>query len=112
MEDEADASVGAVVGANLAEPCTERARTSRTAAVGATVARSTGRWLTRAAFRKGSRVMGSGRLVQRTFETEDGSRRTAIEIQVQHLAADVQFAAVEIKKAQVGDSPAPAEQAG
>lgn len=56
--------------------------------------------------------MVSGHLVHRTFETEDGSRRTAIEIQVQHIAADLQFAAVEISKAQAGDSPAPAEQAG
>lgn len=54
-------------------------------------------------FKKGSRVMVAGRLVQRTFETEGGERRTAIEIQVQHLAADIQYAAVEIKKAQVGD---------
>ena len=63
-------------------------------------------------FRKGSRVIVSGRLVQRTFETEDGSRRTAIEIQVQHLAADLQFAAVEITKGSAGSPPAPAEQAG
>jgi single-strand DNA-binding protein len=57
-------------------------------------------------FRKGSRVMVSGRLVQRTFEAEDGQRRTAIEVQVQHLGADVQFAAVEIKKAQAGEGSA------
>jgi single-stranded DNA-binding protein len=51
-------------------------------------------------------------LVRRTFETENGGRRTAIEIQVQHLAADVQFAAVEINKAEAGDSPAQAAAAG
>ena len=62
-----------------------------------------------ASFKKGSRVMVSGRLVQRTFETE-GQRRSTVETQVQHLAADMQFAAVEIKRAQVGDSPTTAEQ--
>ena len=34
-----------------------------------------------ASFKKGSRVMVSGRLVQRTFEVE-GSRRTTTEVQV------------------------------
>lgn len=48
--------------------------------------------------------MVGGRLVERRFETDDGQRRTAIEMQVQHLAADFQFAAVEINKAQAGDS--------
>lgn len=40
--------------------------------------------------------MVARRLVQRTFEVE-GSRRTTTEIQVQHLAADIQYAA-EAKK--------------
>ena len=51
--------------------------------------------------------MVAGRLVQRTFESEGDQRRSTVEIQVQHLAADVQFAAVEIWRAQVGDSPTP-----
>jgi single-strand DNA-binding protein len=62
-------------------------------------------------FRKGSRVLVAGRLVQRTFETE-GQRRTTTEIQVQHLAADIQYAVVEIKKVEASDSEAPAEEAG
>ena len=62
-------------------------------------------------FRKGSRVMVSGRLVQRTFEA-DGQRRTTVEIQVQHLAADVQYAGVEIKKNADDDSQSSSEQAG
>lgn len=65
-----------------------------------------------ASFKKGSRVMVCGRLVQRTFETDNGERRTTVEIQVQHLAADVQHGAVQINQAQAGDSPAPAEQGG
>ena len=64
-----------------------------------------------ASFRKGSRVMVSGRLVQRSFEAE-GQRRTAIEIQVQHLAAELAYATVDIKKASAGQSPTPTEQAG
>ena len=55
--------------------------------------------------------MVSGRLVQRTFESE-GRRRTTTEIQVQHVAAELEYATVEIKKAQAGDSPRSAEQAG
>lgn len=55
--------------------------------------------------------MVAGGLVQRTFESY-GQRRTTVEIQFQHLTAERQYAAVEIKKAQAGDSPAAAEQSG
>lgn len=48
--------------------------------------------------RKGARVVVSGKLIQRTFET-DGEKRSAIEIQANHVAADLSFATVEIAKA-------------
>ncbi len=44
-----------------------------------------------------------------TFETE-GQHRTAVEIQVQHLGADVQFATVEPKKAEVAKADAGASK--
>lgn len=58
---------------------------------------------------KGDRVLVIGKLVQRTFEIE-GQKRTTVEVQVQHVGADLQFATVEITKASAGDSPTPAEQ--
>ena len=36
-----------------------------------------------------------GKLVQRTFETE-GHKRTVVEIQVQHVGPDLQFAIAQV----------------
>ena len=48
--------------------------------------------------KKGSRVLVSGKLTQRSFET-DGDRRTVVEIQANHVAAELRFASVEVTKA-------------
>ncbi len=50
-----------------------------------------------------------GKLTQRTFEVE-GQKRRSIEIQVQHVGPDLQFATAEITKPSSGDSLAPVEQ--
>jgi single-strand DNA-binding protein len=36
-----------------------------------------------------------GKLIQRSFETE-GQKRTAVEIQVQHVGPDLQFQSAEV----------------
>jgi single-strand DNA-binding protein len=38
-----------------------------------------------------------GKLVQRSFETE-GRKRTVVEIQVQHVGPDLQFATAQVEK--------------
>ena len=48
--------------------------------------------------KKGQRVMVIGKLVQRSFETE-GQKRTIVEIQVQHVGPDLQFATATVEKA-------------
>ena len=49
---------------------------------------------------KGDRVMVVGRLIQRAFE-KDGQKRTTIEVQVQHVGPDLQFAVADVHKATV-----------
>ena len=39
-----------------------------------------------------------GKLVQRNFETE-GQKRSVVEIQVQHVGPDLQFATAQVEKA-------------
>lgn len=48
--------------------------------------------------KKGSRAVITGKLIQRTFET-DGDKRTVVEIQANLVAAELSFATVEITKA-------------
>jgi single-stranded DNA-binding protein len=46
----------------------------------------------------GMRVFVAGKLVQRSFEVE-GQNRTTVEIQVQHVGPDLQFATATVEKA-------------
>lgn len=59
---------------------------------------------------KGMRVLVSGRLEQRSWETEDGDRRFKVEIVADEIAASMRFATVEVHKversSQVGADPA------
>ena len=45
--------------------------------------------------KKGQRVMVIGKLIQRSFETE-GTKRTVVEIQVQHVGPDLQFQSASV----------------
>ena len=46
--------------------------------------------------RKGNHVVVSGRLQSRTYEAEDHSKRTAIEIQAEEVAASLRFATLKV----------------
>ena len=46
---------------------------------------------------KGDRVLVVGKLIQRTFEVE-GQKRSTIEVQVQNIGPDLQFATATIEK--------------
>jgi single-strand DNA-binding protein len=51
-----------------------------------------------ATLKKGMRIFVAGKLVQRSFEVE-GQKRTTVEIQVQHVGPDLQFATASVEKA-------------
>jgi len=47
---------------------------------------------------KGDRVVGSGRLVQRKYTTQDGQERTVFEVQAQTLGMALTFKAMDVKR--------------
>jgi single-strand DNA-binding protein len=47
----------------------------------------------------GARVVVTGRIQSRTWETEDGSKRSVVEIEAEELAASLRFATVAITRA-------------
>jgi single-strand DNA-binding protein len=47
---------------------------------------------------KGSRVVVSGRLEQRTWETEEGDRRSRVELVADDIGASLRFATVEVTR--------------
>jgi single-strand DNA-binding protein len=47
---------------------------------------------------KGARVVVAGRLEQRTWETEDGDRRSRIELVAEDVGASLRFATAEITR--------------
>ena len=51
-----------------------------------------------ASLTKGSRVVVSGRLEQRSWETEQGEKRSVVEIVADDIAASLRFATAEVHK--------------
>ena len=49
---------------------------------------------------KGTRVIVQGRLVQRSFETREGEKRTVVEIQVDEVGPSLRYATAKVTKAQ------------
>lgn len=47
---------------------------------------------------KGNRVIASGRLEQRSWETDKGEKRYAVEMVAEHVGAELKYATVEISK--------------
>jgi single-strand DNA-binding protein len=47
---------------------------------------------------KGSRVIVTGRLRQRSFETKDGDRRTVIELEVDEIGPSLRYATAKVTK--------------
>lgn len=48
---------------------------------------------------KGSRVIATGRLRSRSYETKEGEKRTSIELDVDEIGASLRFATVQISRA-------------
>ncbi|UFU03010.1 single-stranded DNA-binding protein [Ruania suaedae] len=51
---------------------------------------------------KGMRVVAQGRLVQRSFETREGEKRTVVEMQVDEVGPSLRYATAKVTRAQRG----------
>jgi len=49
---------------------------------------------------KGARVIAQGRLVQRSFETREGEKRTVVELQVDEIGPSLKYASAKVTRAQ------------
>jgi single-strand DNA-binding protein len=48
---------------------------------------------------KGSRVIATGRLKQRSYETKEGEKRTSIELEVDEIGPSLRYATAQVTKA-------------
>lgn len=53
---------------------------------------------------RGTRVIAMGRLVQRSYETKEGEKRTVVELQVDEVGPSTKYATVKVTKAERGGS--------
>ena len=51
---------------------------------------------------KGMRVIAQGRLQQRSYQAQDGSQRTVIELQVDEIGPSLRYAIAQVQKMQSG----------
>lgn len=49
---------------------------------------------------KGTRVIATGRLVQRSYDTREGEKRTVVELQVDEVAPSLRYATAKVTRAQ------------
>lgn len=49
---------------------------------------------------KGTRVIVSGRLIQRSYETREGEKRTVVELQVDEVGPSLRYASAKVTRAQ------------
>lgn len=61
-----------------------------------------------ASLSKGSRVIAQGRLVQRSYETKEGEKRTSIELQVDEIGPSLRYATASVTRAPSGSTVAAA----
>jgi single-strand DNA-binding protein len=51
---------------------------------------------------KGMRVIAQGRLQQRSYQAQDGSQRTVVELQVDEIGPSLRYATAQVQKMQSG----------
>src|SRR5450756_76221 len=56
---------------------------------------------------KGMRVLASGRLVQRSYETREGEKRTVYELQVDEVGPSLRYASAKVTRCLLYTSPSP-----
>lgn len=61
---------------------------------------------------RGARVIVQGRLVQRSFETREGEKRTVVELQVDEIGPSLKYATAKVNKVARGGSGATGYQSG
>ena len=54
---------------------------------------------------KGSRVIATGRLKQRSYETKEGEKRTTIELEVDEIGPSLRYATATVSRAASGGRP-------
>lgn len=59
---------------------------------------------------KGSRVIATGRLKQRSYETSEGEKRTAIELEIDEIGPSLRYATAHVTRAQSSTAPSSAVQ--
>jgi len=55
---------------------------------------------------KGSRVVATGRLKQRSYETKEGEKRTSIELEIDEIGPSLRYATAQVTRASGGSSSA------
>lgn len=58
---------------------------------------------------KGMRVIAQGRLQQRSYQAQDGSNRTVIELQVDEIGPSLRYATAQVQRIQHGGGFQPAQ---
>jgi single-strand DNA-binding protein len=53
---------------------------------------------------KGARVVATGRLKQRSYETKEGEKRTAIELEVDEIGPSLRYATAQVTRASGGST--------
>jgi len=61
---------------------------------------------------KGTRVIVQGRLVQRSYETREGEKRTVVEVEARHIGPDLSRATAKVTKSGSGGPTASASSGG
>lgn len=54
---------------------------------------------------KGSRVIASGRLKQRSYETKEGEKRTSMELEIDEIGPSLRYATASLTRAQSSSAP-------
>jgi single-strand DNA-binding protein len=55
---------------------------------------------------KGARVVATGRLRQRSYETKEGEKRTSIELEVDEIGPSLRYATAQVQRQAGGSKPA------
>jgi single-strand DNA-binding protein len=61
---------------------------------------------------KGNRVVATGRLVQRSYETAEGEKRTSMELQVEEVGPSLKYANAQVTRVQRGEGGSSQVRAG
>ena len=54
---------------------------------------------------KGARVIATGRLVQRSYETKEGEKRTSMELQIDEIGPSLRYSTATVTRAQSNTAP-------